>query len=204
MSLEIKSSDSRSPYSSLQCPGPIAICVMRPSSCIIIMSYLPNFPICDTIINTPKSKNMALLTHLNWSLFPRVWNILEMSTIVTSKREYENLALRKFFNLTQNASALESYHILVGALFTRSQKLLFTLLDCFLFHERLHCCYIYFHGLESCALNAEFWHFILRFNKIFFTLVIPLKSGIGGWKQALREGDFKDNPNIQWLNFVKN
>jgi len=44
----------------------------------------------------------------------------------------------------------------------------------FLFLERLHCCYIYFHCshmynyyhyLEPCALNAEFQHFIPRFNK---------------------------------------
>jgi hypothetical protein len=44
----------------------------------------------------------------------------------------------------------------------------------FLFPERLHCCYIYFTAtnrtttiisLEPCALNAEFQHFILTFNK---------------------------------------
>jgi hypothetical protein len=34
--------------------------------------------------------------------------------------------------------------------------------------------------LEHCALNAEFQHFILRFNKNFFTLQIALKEGIGG------------------------
>jgi hypothetical protein len=34
--------------------------------------------------------------------------------------------------------------------------------------------------LEPCALNAEFQHLILRFNKISFTLRIPLKEGIGG------------------------
>jgi hypothetical protein len=34
--------------------------------------------------------------------------------------------------------------------------------------------------LEPCALNAEFQHFILRFNKISFTLEIPLKEGIRG------------------------
>jgi hypothetical protein len=37
--------------------------------------------------------------------------------------------------------------------------------------------------LEPCALNAEFQHFILKFNKNFLTLRIPLKEGIGGWKQ---------------------
>jgi hypothetical protein len=34
--------------------------------------------------------------------------------------------------------------------------------------------------LEPCALNAEFQHFIPRFNKNFFTLWIRLKKGIGG------------------------
>jgi hypothetical protein len=43
-------------------------------------------------------------------------------------------------------------------------------------HERLHCCYIYICTaptctisiitLKPCALNAEFQHFIPRFNKI--------------------------------------
>jgi hypothetical protein len=56
----------------------------------------------------------------------------------------------------------------------------------FLFPERLHCCYIYFHctttiiSLEPCALSAEYQHFILRFIKMSFTLWIPLKEGIGG------------------------
>jgi len=45
----------------------------------------------------------------------------------------------------------------------------------FLSLERLHCCYKYFHcfscttttvSVKPCALNAEFQHFILRFNKI--------------------------------------
>jgi hypothetical protein len=45
----------------------------------------------------------------------------------------------------------------------------------FLFPERLHCCYIYFqysylynyyNYSNPCALNVEFQHFILRFNKI--------------------------------------
>jgi hypothetical protein len=51
----------------------------------------------------------------------------------------------------------------------------FLVLNSFLFPERLHCDYIYFHWsylynyynyLEPCALNAEFQHFIPRFNKI--------------------------------------
>jgi len=36
---------------------------------------------------------------------------------------------------------------------------------------------------QPCALNAEFQHFILRFNKNFLTLRIPLKEGIGGEKR---------------------
>ncbi len=60
----------------------------------------------------------------------------------------------------------------------------------FLFLERLHCCYIIFTArtcttitiiLEPCALNAEFQHFILRFNKNFLTLQRPLEEGkMGG------------------------
>jgi hypothetical protein len=38
--------------------------------------------------------------------------------------------------------------------------------------------------LEPCALNAEFQHFILRFNKIFDTLQIPLKEGIGSEREG--------------------
>jgi hypothetical protein len=43
--------------------------------------------------------------------------------------------------------------------------------------------------LEPCALNAEFHHFILRFNKNFLILWIPLKEQTG----AQRQGDFMDN-----------
>jgi hypothetical protein len=43
--------------------------------------------------------------------------------------------------------------------------------------------------LEPCALNAEFQHFIPRFNKNFLTLRIPLKEGVGG----VTDGDFIDN-----------
>jgi hypothetical protein len=38
--------------------------------------------------------------------------------------------------------------------------------------------------LEPCALNAEFQHFIPRFNK-----TSSLKEGIGGWKEAQRQGE---------------
>ncbi len=68
---------------------------------------------------------MALLTHLNWkSISTGLEHTGNVNYSNIKKKEYENLALRKFFNLTQNAhynlaSALESYHILVGALFTQ-------------------------------------------------------------------------------------
>jgi hypothetical protein len=40
--------------------------------------------------------------------------------------------------------------------------------------------YNYYNYLEPCALNAEFQHFIPRFNKNFLTLRTSLKAGIGG------------------------
>jgi hypothetical protein len=51
-------------------------------------------------------------------------------------------------------------------------------------------------SLEHRALNAEFQHFTLRFNKNVFTLWIPLKEGIGcegGRKTRWRQGYFTDN-----------
>jgi hypothetical protein len=42
---------------------------------------------------------------------------------------------------------------------------------------------------NPCVLNAEFQCFILRFNKNFLTLWIPLNDGIEGE----REGDFTNN-----------
>jgi len=56
--------------------------------------------------------------------------------------------------------------------------------------------------LKPCALNPEFQHFILRFVKNFLTLWIPLKEGIGGWKEAQRQGEdrvtyFTDNSAMQ-------
>jgi hypothetical protein len=53
--------------------------------------------------------------------------------------------------------------------------------------------YNYLITLAPCALNAEFQHFILRFNKNFITLQIPLQEGIGGEKEAQRQGDFTNN-----------
>jgi hypothetical protein len=56
----------------------------------------------------------------------------------------------------------------------------------FLFSDRLHSLLLHIFSLlllgiiiilKPCALNAEFQHFILRFNKIW---VIPLKEGIRG------------------------
>jgi len=56
----------------------------------------------------------------------------------------------------------------------------------FPFPERLHGCYIYFHCsymcnfynyLEPCALNAEFEHFIPRFNKTSFLCRSHSKRG---------------------------
>jgi len=65
--------------------------------------------------------------------------------------------------------------------------------------ERLHSSYIYFHcsylymctiiTLEPCALDAEFQHFIPRFNKISLILWIPLKEGFG----------VKGGPKTGWL-----
>jgi hypothetical protein len=49
--------------------------------------------------------------------------------------------------------------------------------------------------LEPCALNAEFQHFRLRFNKIFLLLQIPLKEGMGAEcrpKTGGRQGDFTE------------
>jgi hypothetical protein len=56
-----------------------------------------------------------------------------------------------------------------------------------------HCSYLYIYCNYSrpCALNADFQHFILRFNENFLTLQILLKEGIGGE----REGDFTFNFN---------
>ncbi len=62
----------------------------------------------------------------------------------------------------------------------------------FLFPERLHCCYTYFHCsymynyysyLKPCALNAEFQHFIPRYNKIPYSKRTSLKEGVGGEKR---------------------
>jgi hypothetical protein len=59
----------------------------------------------------------------------------------------------------------------------------------FLFAQRLHCCYRYFdrsyvynryNYSRPCALNAEFQHFILRFNKISLLCRDRWKRGYGG------------------------
>jgi len=43
--------------------------------------------------------------------------------------------------------------------------------------------------LEPCALNAEFQHFIPRFNKISLLCWPDSKRGIGGWKETQRQGE---------------
>ncbi len=78
----------------------------------------------------------------------------------------------------------------------------------FLLPERLHYCTYNFTAptctstitiLEPCALNAEFQHFIPKFNKNFLTLQIPLKERIVGKSrgdtEGQTEGDFTDNSN---------
>ncbi len=69
---------------------------------------------------------------------------------------------------------------------------------CFLFPERLHCCHIYFHCSypynyynypEPCALNAEFQHYIHRFNKISLLWGPHSKRGQG----------VKGGPKTGWL-----
>jgi hypothetical protein len=51
--------------------------------------------------------------------------------------------------------------------------------------------------LEPCALNAEFQHFILRFNKFSLLSQIPPNEAIVGE----REGDFTDNFNARICNY---
>jgi hypothetical protein len=71
----------------------------------------------------------------------------------------------------------------------------------FLFLEHLSCCYMYFHDtylynyynyFQPCALNVEFQHFILRFNKISLLCRYHWKRD-RRWKRWWRQGDFKDN-----------
>jgi hypothetical protein len=55
--------------------------------------------------------------------------------------------------------------------------------------------------LKPCALNVEFHHFILRFNKISLLCAHHWKRGIGGWKEAQRQGDFSGNSNDYFFFF---
>jgi hypothetical protein len=57
-------------------------------------------------------------------------------------------------------------------------------------------CTIYLITLQPCALNAEFQHFILRFNKNFLTFGIPLKEGIVGESRPKGRSDFPDKSNV--------
>jgi hypothetical protein len=50
-------------------------------------------------------------------------------------------------------------------------------------------------SLEPCALNADFQHFIPRFNKISLLCGYPWKKGLG-WKEAQRLGDVTNNFSI--------
>jgi hypothetical protein len=65
----------------------------------------------------------------------------------------------------------------------------------FLFPERLHytTCTITVITLTPCALNVEFQHFILRFNKKFHYFADTTARGDRGRKEAQRQGDFTDN-----------
>jgi len=48
--------------------------------------------------------------------------------------------------------------------------------------------------LETCALNVEFQHLILSFNKISFMDTIERK--VKGWKEAQKQGEDKVNLRI--------
>ncbi len=50
-------------------------------------------------------------------------------------------------------------------------------------------------SVELCALNADFQHFIPKFNKILLFYGYLWKKGLG-WKEAQRQGDFKNNFSI--------
>jgi hypothetical protein len=57
--------------------------------------------------------------------------------------------------------------------------------------------------LEPCVLNAEFHHFIPRFNKISLLRKYDWKRGLGakteetgGETEGETEGDFMDNSNV--------
>jgi hypothetical protein len=43
--------------------------------------------------------------------------------------------------------------------------------------------YNYYSYLKPCALNAEFQHFIPRYNKIPYSKRTSLKEGVGGEKR---------------------
>ncbi len=57
-----------------------------------------------------------------------------------------------------------------------------------------HCSdlYNYYNCLEPCVLNAQFQHFIPRFNRIPY-FAYTAARGDSGWMQAQRQGDFRDN-----------
>jgi hypothetical protein len=47
-------------------------------------------------------------------------------------------------------------------------------------------------SLEPCALNADFEHFIPKYNEIFLLYKYLWKKGLGS-KEAQRQGDFTNN-----------
>ncbi len=65
----------------------------------------------------------------------------------------------------------------------------------FFFSASITTCKATIISLEPCALNADFQHFILKFNKISLLYGYPWKNGLG-WKEAQRQGDFTDNFSI--------
>ncbi len=51
-------------------------------------------------------------------------------------------------------------------------------------------------SLQPCALNADFQHFILRFNKISLLYGYLWKKGLGWWNESQRQDDFTNNFSI--------
>jgi hypothetical protein len=51
-------------------------------------------------------------------------------------------------------------------------------------------------SLKPCAWNAEFQHFIMRFNKISLLCKYHWKEGTRGWKHGPTQSDFTYNSNM--------
>jgi len=144
----------------------------------------------------PRFPTMLLMCSLSSHMFPNLFPIAPHIRVFRKVRktrhqnpefgpkpgEIQKKPAEKYFSL-QGGSNSEMNHFLCQTEFHP------VLTPSFLFPERLHCCYIYFccsymynyyNYLEPCALNAEFQHFVPRFNKNFPTLRTSLKEGIGG------------------------